>query len=278
MNKSQRTELIVEVFRDAFDPLMKADPRAFRAKYRKMASHPHAFYRGSACLYYADVTAKKDPWVDDQSGAIWIHGDLHVENFGTYLNSGGRLVFDINDFDEAYIGHFTWDLQRFAASMALMAWQKALPQADVESLIRRYLRGYLRQVDHYAGTGDDEDFALHLDNTDGPVLEALVTARQVRRADLLDEMTHVEDGIRVFTEDASVRHLSEERARTWWRRPSRPTSTRSRRPSGSTAHCSTTCATWSASPASASAAPGCRRTTCWSRGSARRWTTTWCSR
>ena len=73
---------------------------------------PHAFYRGSACLYYADVTAKKDPWVDDQSGAIWIHGDLHVENFGTYLNSGGRLVFDINDFDEAYIGHFTWDLQR----------------------------------------------------------------------------------------------------------------------------------------------------------------------
>ena len=30
----------------------------------------------------------------------------------------------------------------------------------------------------------------------------------MRRADLLDEMTHVEDGIRVFTEDASVRHLS----------------------------------------------------------------------
>ena len=44
---------------------------------------------------------------------IWIHGDLHVENFGTYLNSDGRLVFDVNDFDEAYLGHFTWDLQRF---------------------------------------------------------------------------------------------------------------------------------------------------------------------
>ena len=135
MSRAKRTDLIVEVFRDAFDPLMRADPVAFRTKYRKMAADPHAFYRGSACLYYADVTAKKDPWVDEQSGAIWIHGDLHVENFGTYLNSDGRLVFDINDFDEAYIGHFTWDLQRFAASLALLGWQKALPEDDIRALI-----------------------------------------------------------------------------------------------------------------------------------------------
>jgi uncharacterized protein (DUF2252 family) len=207
VTEARRTDLIIEVFKDAFDPLMKADPRAFRGKYRKMAADPHAFYRGSACLYYADVTADKDPWVDEQSGAIWIHGDLHVENFGTYLNSDGRLVFDINDFDEAYIGHFTWDLQRFAASLALLGWQKALPDEDIAALIRRYVRAYLAQVDHYAGSEDDDDFALHLENTEGPVLDALVAARSIRRADLLDEMTHIEDHIRVFTEDASVRHL-----------------------------------------------------------------------
>ena len=86
------------------------------------------------------MTRTKDRWVDEQSGAIWIHGDLHVENFGTYLNSDGRLVFDINDFDEAYIGHFTWDLQRFCASLALLGWQKALPEDAVESLVRRFLR------------------------------------------------------------------------------------------------------------------------------------------
>ena len=144
VSRAKRTDLIVEVFKDAFDPLMKADPVAFRTKYRKMAADPHAFYRGSACLYYADVTATDDPWVDEQSGAIWIHGDLHVENFGTYLNSDGRLVFDVNDFDEAYIGHFTWDLQRFAASLALLGWQKALPEDDIRALIRRYVRAYLR--------------------------------------------------------------------------------------------------------------------------------------
>ena len=152
--------------------------------------------------------------MDEESGAIWIHGDLHVENFGTYLNAGGRLVFDVNDFDEAYIGHFTWDLQRFAASLALVGWQKALPEDDVVRLIGRYVRAYLSQVNHYAGEDGDEDFALHLDNTDGPILEALVGARQIKRADLLDELTHVEKGVRVFTEDDTIRHLSQrERAK-----------------------------------------------------------------
>ncbi|GAA2151637.1 DUF2252 domain-containing protein [Nocardioides koreensis] len=211
---SSRTDLIVSVLEDAFAPLMEADPVAFRGKFRKMAADPHAFYRGSACLYYADVTGGEDPYADERSGRIWIHGDLHVENFGTYLNSDGRMVFDINDFDEAYLGRFTWDLQRFAASLALVGWQKALPEDDVRSLIGRYVRSYLSQVDAYRESEDDDDFALHLDNTHGPIREALVTARLRRRADLLDGATVVDDGARMLREDSSVRRLGKkERAK-----------------------------------------------------------------
>lgn len=128
MSKQKRSDLIVEVLDGAFDELMAADPAAFRSKFRKMAADPHSFYRGSACLFFADVVKAEDPYANERAARIWIHGDLHVENFGTYLNSDGRLVFDINDFDEAYLGHFTWDLQRFAASLALLGWQKALPR------------------------------------------------------------------------------------------------------------------------------------------------------
>ena len=210
---SDRTDLIVSVLDDAFAPLMEADPVAFRRKYRTMATDPHAFYRGTACLFYADVTAEDDPFCDERSGRIWVHGDLHVENFGTYLNSDGRLVFDINDFDEAYLGRFTWDLQRFAASLALVGWQKALPEQDVRRLVGRYLRAYLAQVDEYRRSEDD-DFALHLDNTDGPIHAALAVARQERRADLLDSLTVLEGGTRVFRHDDSVRRLGKrERAR-----------------------------------------------------------------
>ena len=213
-SRDDRQRLITDVLTDAFAPLMKADPAAFRGKYRKMASDPHSFYRGSACLFYADVTREEDPYADDRSGKIWIHGDLHVENFGTYLNSDGRLVFDINDFDEAYLGHFTWDLQRFAASMALVGWQKALPEDDVRRLIGRYVRAYLSQVDAYRKSEDDDDFALHLDNTTGPIKAALVAARCNRRADLLDGTTVLDEGVRSFRHDSSIRTLAKtERAK-----------------------------------------------------------------
>jgi uncharacterized protein (DUF2252 family) len=204
---ARRTGQIIEVLGDAFAPLMEADPLAFRTKFRKMAMDPHSFYRGSACLFYADVVGRDDAYVDDQSSRIWIHGDLHAENFGTYLNSDGRLVFDINDFDEAYVGHYTWDLQRFAASLALLGWQKALPEDEVRRLIARYLRSYLAQLNHYVRRDDDQDFALRLDNTHGPVLEALVSARQMRRADLLDQITVTDDATRTIRGDPSVRRL-----------------------------------------------------------------------
>jgi uncharacterized protein (DUF2252 family) len=206
---SKRTTVIVEVLRDAFAPLMRADPAAFRAKYRKMARDPHAFYRGSACLFYNDVTGERDEWAQHGADRIWIHGDLHVENFGTYLNSDGRLIFDVNDFDEAYVGRFTWDLQRFAASLALLAWQKALPEDAIRKLVARFARSYLAQVNHYGGTSDDDDdFAIRLDNAHGPVLTALTTARAMRRADLLDDVTVLERGVRRFVEDDTTRRLS----------------------------------------------------------------------
>ena len=207
--QAKRQQLIVDVLDDAFADLMKADPHAFRVKFRKMAADPFAFYRGSACLFYADMTTAKDEWADDRTSRVWIHGDLHAENFGTYMNAHGRMVFDVNDFDEAYIGHFSWDLRRFVASLALLGWQKALPDETLRSLVAKYLRAYLAQVSHYAAIEEDEDddFALHLENTDGPVQDVLTTARTASRVALLDTMTRFEDSVRVFSEDPTVRRL-----------------------------------------------------------------------
>src|SRR5436190_10357050 len=157
-----RRAQIIDVLEDAFAELMHADPRAFRTKFRKMAADPFAFYRGSACLFYADMAQardrRRDHRADDRTSRVWIHGDLHAENFGTYMNSEGVLVFDVNDFDEAYLGHFTWDLRRFVASLALLGWQKALPEDEVRRLCRTYLEAYVDQVRHYVKVEEDEAF------------------------------------------------------------------------------------------------------------------------
>src|SRR3712207_8735375 len=106
-----RQEEIVDVLGDAFSELMLDDPEAFRRKFRKMAASPFAFYRGSAPLFYADVARLEDPWADERTGRVWIQGDLHAENFGTYMDAAGILVFDVNDLDEAFLWHFTRDLR-----------------------------------------------------------------------------------------------------------------------------------------------------------------------
>ncbi|HYM13894.1 MAG TPA: DUF2252 family protein [Bryobacterales bacterium] len=51
--------------------------------------------------------------------AVLAVGDLHVENFGTWRDIEGRLIWGINDFDEAWRLPYTNDLVRLATSAHL---------------------------------------------------------------------------------------------------------------------------------------------------------------
>ena len=53
------------------------------------------------------------------SPAFLAVGDLHLENFGTWRDAEGRLVWGINDFDEAHTFPVTMDLVRLASSILL---------------------------------------------------------------------------------------------------------------------------------------------------------------
>ncbi|NLU67608.1 DUF2252 domain-containing protein [Streptomyces sp. HNM0574] len=201
---AERGERILEVFGTAFGELLAADPAAFRVKFRKMAASAFAFYRGSAALFYADLDAGRDgghggPYLDARTGRVWIHGDLHAENFGTYMDANGRLTFNVNDFDEAFVGPFTWDLKRFAASVALIGYTKALSDEQISGLVRIYAAAYRERIRALAaGAKDDETPSLTLDTASGPVLGALRSARTHTRFGLLDGMTEIRDWERRF--------------------------------------------------------------------------------
>jgi uncharacterized protein (DUF2252 family) len=214
-SSEERQTKIVDVLVDTFSELMNADPEAFRQKFRKMAAGPFAFYRGSACLFYADMEKEKDRWADERTSRVWIQGDLHAENFGTYMDGDGVFIFDVNDFDEAYLGHFTWDIKRMVASVALLAWMKAISDTDIASLIETYVRAYVEQVRYFVESDRDHEYALRLENTDGEIREILRETRLNTRVDLLDNMTLVNDEVeRRFRRNPGVRELDEaERAR-----------------------------------------------------------------
>ncbi|MBG6184551.1 uncharacterized protein (DUF2252 family) [Arthrobacter sp. CAN_A214] len=208
-----RQQHIIDTLVEAHDDLMQADPRAFRARFRKMAADPYAFYRGSASIFYSDMKELQDPWADEQTGRVWIHGDLHAENFGTYMNNEGKLTFDVNDFDEAYVGHFSWDLRRFAASLTLLCWQKALPAESTRRLARTYLEAYLARVADYV-SDEKSDFSFGLHNAEGTIYQILQVARAAKRTQLLDSLTLVEDYERQFRDDGSIRQLDAAERRT----------------------------------------------------------------
>jgi uncharacterized protein (DUF2252 family) len=161
------------------------------------------------------MESEEDRWADERTSRVWIQGDLHAENFGTYMAGDGVFVFDVNDFDEAYLGHFTWDIKRMVASVALLAWMKAISDADIASLIETYVRAYVEQVRYFVESDRDHEYALRLDTTDGEVREILLETRLNTRVDLLDKLTLVNENVeRRFRRSSGVRELdSDERAR-----------------------------------------------------------------
>jgi hypothetical protein len=72
-------------------------------------------------------------------------GDLHVENFGTWRDTDGRLIWGINDFDEASWLPYTNDLVRLVASanMAIDANHIAL---DRKSACNAVLEGFQKSL------------------------------------------------------------------------------------------------------------------------------------
>ena len=255
---------------------MAIDPAAFRRKFRKMAASPFAFYRGSAALFYADQLGDfaDDRFLDERTSRVWIHGDLHAENFGTYMNASGQLVFNVNDFDEAYVGPFTWDLQAARGQRgAARLRQGALRHGD-----RRAGRR-LRPVVPDRAAGDRRRWRRRdrLDHPGqrrrgaapgAPAGPAQHPRRPAGRADhhrqLRATVLHRRRGLRDRRRRPGTG--SAPPSRTTWApcRPPRRSCGRWRRGSR----------TWCCARGWASARPGCRRTTCCWRGTPRRWRTT----
>src|SRR5215831_14269853 len=84
------------------------------AKHEAMRSDPFPFLR--ATFYRWAQTCPEICPDAARAPKVLAVGDLHVENFGTWRDQEGRLIWGINDFDEAYRLPYTQDLVRLAVS------------------------------------------------------------------------------------------------------------------------------------------------------------------
>jgi len=69
-------------------------------------------------------------------------GDAHIGNFGFYASPERRLVFDLNDFDEAGVHPWEWDLRRLLVSIMLAARNSEFKPKRVEKLVQMASANY----------------------------------------------------------------------------------------------------------------------------------------
>jgi len=124
----------------AQSPLVKAD---LRLKHQQMAAAAFPFLRAT---FYRWVQLWPEVCPDlSKAPKILAVGDLHVENFGTWRDVEGRLVWGINDFDEACHLAYTNDLVRLAVS-AILAIEAGHLAAKPKEACSEILDGYTKSL------------------------------------------------------------------------------------------------------------------------------------
>jgi uncharacterized protein (DUF2252 family) len=118
---------------------LKLLPADLDKKHQAMAHDPFSFLRAT---FYRWIQLWPELCPDlSRHFPVLAVGDLHVENFGTWRDAEGRLVWGINDFDESTPLAFTQDLVRLATSAILAAQQKHLrvsPQIACNAILAGY--------------------------------------------------------------------------------------------------------------------------------------------
>jgi len=120
--------------------LVKPD---LRLKHERMAQSPFPFMR--ATFYrWMQVWAEVCPDLARAPQLLAV-GDLHVENFGTWRDVEGRLVWGVNDFDEAAVLPYTVDLVRLATS-AYLASDEGHLVLKIRDACDAILEGYRKSL------------------------------------------------------------------------------------------------------------------------------------
>jgi uncharacterized protein (DUF2252 family) len=184
-------------------------PHLFAHKVARMTLSPLALLRGSAPLFY-EVLAAHPTLREGPPGEGWLVGDSHLENFGAYrtgalsvdetrtTHSSETTVFDLNDFDDAFIGPWRFDVLRLLTSLLLGGREMGVDGPRALSLCDALL-------DAYAGA------AFHRKRIpSGPrvITDMIAGVRARTRRELLDARTNIVRGQRRFTRGPRYESLS----------------------------------------------------------------------
>lgn len=161
-------------------------PQLVTLKYERMLASPFGFFRGAVPVMAADLALLPHTGIVNQ-----ICGDAHVRNLGAFAAPDGRLVFDINDFDETTRGPFEWDIKRLATSLIVIGREIGIKRSDCEEAVQRFITRYRKYIDTFARMPviDMVRFQVHRLQRIAPVSTALLKAERSTPTHTLEQLT-----------------------------------------------------------------------------------------
>jgi uncharacterized protein (DUF2252 family) len=181
---------------EQFNSKRPADLR--QGKYDKMKKDSFSFFRGSYHLFNQDWPV--DTKID-RAPQLFICGDLHLENFGTYKGADRQVYFGINDFDEGMYASLTRDITRLAVSVLLVGKMLGLEKADRSALAANLLDNYRQTL----LTGQHQN----LQKAKGVVGDLLVKSAGRSRFDLLKKYLGDVDSDKLQKKDDKILAISD---------------------------------------------------------------------
>ncbi len=126
-------------------------------KVELMTESPFVFFRGTSHLFFEHLhrLAENEPLFHSKELLCWVQGDAHLNNLGfSNIESSTlkRVRFDVNDFDEAYIGNPLLDVVRFGVSIGLYLYELSGGDENLDicyndtEYIELFLKLYLKSL------------------------------------------------------------------------------------------------------------------------------------
>jgi len=161
-------------------------PALVKHKYELMGESPFGYFRGAVPVMAYDLAALPNTGIVSQ-----LCGDAHVRNLGAYAAPDGRLVFDINDFDETIRGPFEWDLKRMAASVTLAGRGAGHKDSASREAVEKFIVRYATQMHAFAQMPAIEigRHQVHRISKVAPIRDALLKAERATPLHTLDQLT-----------------------------------------------------------------------------------------
>jgi uncharacterized protein (DUF2252 family) len=164
-------------------------PSLVALKNELMAASPFGYFRGAVPVMAYDLSLVGSTGICNQ-----LCGDAHVRNLGAFAGPDGRLVFDINDFDETIVAPFEWDVKRMATSLVLAGRGSGAKDVRCREAAAVFLERYRTMMHSFARMPVLEvaKYQVHRLGSVTPVAGILMMAERATPMHTLLTLTEVE--------------------------------------------------------------------------------------